>query len=446
MMDQSIYLFKYLKMLSRETAHILDKMWADKANIDLKKIPVFKNGRLVRFDERLVVNSSKINRIVRFEKNIVELPSFQLATNLLKQILKSMDESNKLGKGADIVYMSKEEICNFITQYNYERYNKVSGSFQRTSKQFRMRLESELSSSTYITPLYNVAGNFSEIVLSEKTRIRAISDREYLRMINFHKPIEEISDYEKRLRFVIEHHADVRTEQPLDRAKEEYAFVTNLVRLTLKGAPEFGQIYLLNSAQLDVLDITRAELYESTPRQNGFVALTVRDRRSLILKYLDIGAKINKGKKAKFLANSIARFGMASRHKSCSNKIVDYVIALESLLIESHSELTLKLAHRVSALCGNNDDDRLYLWEFIKMVYKYRSGVVHESTERPFVINSNTITIDEVSERLGKITATAILRMVSILDTIDSKSSILQSLDRSIYDKNLMAKLHKLWK
>lgn len=352
-------LVECLKKVACETAHTLDSMLANAENKKLEKNPVFKNGQLTTTRECFVTDYTRINRLVRYEKSIVDLPSFQAAVNMLEISLKIMADGGKLAKVPERDKLAKDEVCNFITQYASERNAEKSGAFTRSAKRFRMRLESELLYFSYITPLYNVGGDFSEIVFSKATQIRTITDKEYMYIVDTCKPLNDIECYQRRLKFVIEHRASVNATLPLDEAKDEYALVTNLIRLFRRCTPEFGQIYLSNSTHLDVLGVESVESYESTPQQLGRIELKVEDRRLLVARYCDLTNKF-KGKKTKFLANSIARFGMACRHRRHSNKIVDYVIALEALLTDGPGESTLKLAHRAAALCGNNEKGRLY--------------------------------------------------------------------------------------
>ena len=79
-------------------------------------------------------------------------------------------------------------------------------------------------------------------------------------------------------------------------------------------------------------------------------------------------------------------------------------------------------------------------------MYKFRSGVVHKSSENPFIINSKILSMDEVTHRLHKLTSKAIVRMNAVMTAMESKDDILGVLDRSIYDKSLLLKLQKLWK
>ena len=445
-MPQTQKMLESLKRLAHANAHILDNIVSNPVNSSLKNTPVFENGHLTDVKPTSVVDYLKVKRQICHEKNIINTEAFQDALDGVIEVMKKTAVIGKIDEGDKARELAKAEVCNFLTQYAGERYEGRSGQFTRAVKQFRSHIVSELSFFTYIAPLYNVRGDFSEIGLSNKTKIRTTTNNEYKRIVGMRKTLKEIDYHQKRLRFVIEHIVDPKTKQSLDEIKNEYAFVTNLIRLTHNGKPEFGQIYLVNSARLNTVNIQMVESRESTPQPPGFVTLTSKDSIQLNKIYNNLKTKFNKGKKSRFLANAISRYGMACRHTSSSNKIVDYVISLEALLIENSGETTLKLAHRASALCAANDKDRIHVWEFIKSVYKFRSGIVHRSAESPFIINSKTLSIDEVTHRLDRLTSKAILRMNSIMDSVDSKDEIVGFLDRSIYDKSLLLKLEKLWK
>ena len=440
-MDKKYYdLNAYLRPLSCDYVSMLDEIVCKPHNVRTYRLPVFEGGKLNDVRVLTGIDYDRVNREILHKSSIVELPLFKAATTALGQIIKSATEVNKLNS-ISAGMSPKNEVCNFITQLVRERQEKQEGAFCRAATRFYAHIESKMQVFTYITPLYNVDNGNSEMLLSKKTQIRPITDYEYALVVDIRRPLKEIEPYQRRLRLVMSYSAGTDQIRPLDVAKNEFAFVTNLIRLGGKGAPEFGQIYQLGSMHLNVLNPRRIEPRESTPQPSGHTEMSEEDKRFVTLKYDYIRDKLIKTKKSEFLLSSISRFGMASRHSQDSNSVVDYVIALESLLIESPGEITLKLAHRVSALCGGNDSERLFLWEFIRAVYKFRSGVVHMSVEKPVIVDSCKMSMNEVSCRLNKITAGAILRMVDMLGAHRRQSDILRDLDRSVYDRSLMSEM-----
>lgn len=445
-MNQNINIFtKKLAGLARDSVTIVDDMISDQSNNKAYREPIFKNGQLAEIKEESKTDYTKINRLIRCEDDLNAGQSFQIAVTTLTSILNNMVTTNKMGKDIDIDEVAKELIWNFLTQFARERQNDPSTALLHSSRRLKEHIAKNLTAFTYLTPLYNMDANADEIVLSEQTIIRRITNDEYTRIVIGSKSLKDIEQYERRLKFIILHHVNSRNSSPLDEAKNEYAFITNLIRLTGKISPEFGRIYLLNSTNLNVLDMTVAETYHATPRLSGFTTMTAEDNSILLTRYTDTKTKIKRIKKPEFLTNSISRFGMAQRHRQQSNSVVDYVIALESLLIDGTGESTFKLAHRVSALCGDDDDERVQLWEFIKSVYKFRSGVVHGAGNKPVTINMNLMHMDEVSRRLSMITANAILRVIDVLSTYDRQEDMLVDLDRSMYDRKIISKFQSDW-
>lgn len=432
-----------LRALSDDIANALDNIVCKPHNVRTYKIPMFEAGKLNGVKEVTRTDYDKVNREILYKSGIVDSPLFKAATTALVQIIEGMTGASKPGRGAGAERSTKKQVCNFVTQLARERQEQPKGAFCRANTRFCAHIKLDILAYTYITPLYNVDTGDSKIILSKKTQIRPITDSEYAHVIDIRRPLKEIEPYQRRLRLVMSYRADADQVRPLDDAKDEYALVTNLIRLGGKGAPEFGQIYQLRSTHLNVLNPRRAEPHESTPQPSGHAEMSEEDKRFIVLKYNYITSKLAQTNQSGFLASSISRFGMAGRHSQHSNRVVDYVIALESLLVESPGEITLKLAHRVSALCGRDDTERLFLWEFMRAVYKFRSGVVHNSIEKPVMVASYKMSVREASSRLHKITSDAILRIVDMLGTYKRQSDILRDLDRCVYDRKLMSELHE---
>lgn len=206
-----------LKVLSHSTVHTLDKMLSDPTYSYLKSTPIFKNGHLVDVKSTTIVDYLRIKRRLRYDKNMVNSETFQHAVDAVGEVIKEVGNRDSIVENVKTAELAKTEVCNFLTQYAGERYEGRSGPFSRSIKLFRLHIMSELPFFTYITPLYNVRGNFHEIALSKNTKIRAITDREYIRIVDINKPLKNIEHHQKRLRLVIEHRADVKVRQPLNR-------------------------------------------------------------------------------------------------------------------------------------------------------------------------------------------------------------------------------------
>lgn len=435
---------KCLHSLSHNCAEMLDELRKDPKYATRTKVPVHnENGWLISIKESNGVDYSRIAHDIRSNTQWTRMPSFRASVEAVKDSVQSLNQadSDRILQLPDDRIV--EQMSYFLAQLAREKNTNCQNALERAVEKFRLHIASDISVHTCISPLYNVRGDV-EIALSDRLKIRPITEDEHARIVDLREPISDMDDHKKRLRYVLSYSC-YQEEGLLDNACREYTFATNLIRLIKDGTPEFGRIYLTRSTNLNVLGIDMMENYQSAPASHTFVDLTTEDREKMARLYKDIVDKESKISKTEFYTNAITRFGMACRHRQSPNRIVDFVIALESLLTDSSGEITFKLAHRVSALCGNSDDERLYLWEYMKATYKFRSGVVHGGKEQEIRIGPKVVSMKCVADELYKITAIAILRMVYLLDKYSKQNDVLAELDRCVYDRKKMDDMQKLY-
>ena len=120
---------------------------------------------------------------------------------------------------------------------------------------------------------------------------------------------------------------------------KDYESVLNQLKLFTEGNPQFGNIYKL---EFDKQYTGKLNFFESgyeKPSSPKTIMLTPRKIKDFVKFYADLSEKCNE---MTFLYTSIKRFGMAYHHRSESDKIVDYVISLEALLVLGPGESTQK--------------------------------------------------------------------------------------------------------
>ena len=100
----------------------------------------------------------------------------------------------------------------------------------------------------------------------------------------------------------------------------------------------------------------------------------------------------------------------------------------------------------MSALLGSGDVECLQIWKFAKEAYKFRSGYLHLSTERPLKSDSKHLELDKASDELERFSRVAIKRIIQLLNKYDSQDQVIDELDQSIYDRSKLNKLQKIWK
>lgn len=79
----------------------------------------------------------------------------------------------------------------------------------------------------------------------------------------------------------------------------------------------------------------------------------------------------------KHVALAISRFATGYARASPGERLIDFMVAFEALLLESEPALSYKLAMRVAALLGQNPHDRETLYHELLAAYKERNHIVH---------------------------------------------------------------------
>ncbi|MCS4538887.1 MAG: HEPN domain-containing protein [Thaumarchaeota archaeon] len=142
-----------------------------------------------------------------------------------------------------------------------------------------------------------------------------------------------------------------------------------------------------------------------------------------------------KVKKLEFVDLAIRRFVVAIEEILPEDRVIDFMISLESLFSKEIQELSYHLALRLSSLIGTNDANREYLFEFVKKAYdRARSRLVHGGAyNQPIVIGERKFTINELATELEKLTRLSIRVFLNLIGNYyNNKEGIIQDLDKSI--------------
>lgn len=166
------------------------------------------------------------------------------------------------------------------------------------------------------------------------------------------------------------------------------------------------------------------------------------DETDKLYGYEAIYKKINL-KKSWSLRLAIRRFLGASWRSYWDDIIIDYMIALESLLSNSDQEIKYKISLRAAYLLNENPSDRPRTFEIMKVFYDLRSKIVHGSLKdlesalkrlKPYF--PENITSPEATFR--EYTRIIIQKYVSLISDSngDEKKHFLELLDNKILGSN----------
>ncbi len=435
---------RHLKLFSEECTATLKDLKEDSRYVKTVKVPIFRNGHLAEIVEETRTDYNMIMFDIKRNKRLMDNPHFRIAKNILTQKLKNRSQKNKLVIDDDLNETTIKQLSRFIIQYMKEMDVNSNGVFKNAMGKFNKHLKNNLFSTLYITPLYSVTGDFNIIRFSPYLYIQTVTPDVYSKIVRLQDlPLKEIGQYQKRLKFILACNVPNSSPDRMSAALEEYTFAVNLLKLFKDGNPHFGNMYVLHS---EYLDNDKIELIPSHYEQITSyrpINITEQDAKRFCAFYKLVKKKCVELKNLEFLIYSIERLGMAYTDRTVHNKIVDYVIALEALLAgDTRNELVVKLAHKTAALCSNTDGEMLELWKFMKIAYHLRSGIVHGSKKR----ETGGFTVDDISNKLHKIVRRSILRTINLLDTYKTQKDILDELEWSVYDRQKLRALRKVWK
>jgi hypothetical protein len=145
----------------------------------------------------------------------------------------------------------------------------------------------------------------------------------------------------------------------------------------------------------------------------------------------------------KFIDIAADRFAYAANRISLVDKIVDYVICLEALLLEDAGESTTRISNRAAVLLGSDDEEREFIWKFMKKSYHFRSGIVHGKENRTFVIDNIEYSEEKIAQKLEKICRDTIKISLDLITRFKKQKIFLDELDLALLNKVSMANLRK---
>ena len=313
-------------------------------------------------------------------------------------------------------------------------FNFQQNNFKKILSNFNEYLIDDSPSHYYLTPLFNVEGDFKKIILSQTIQIRPITNAEYIKITNLENlPIREIPIHHKMVKYVLVNKVEKSFIDNNSMISNSFEYVTNILKLFKDGNPQFGNTYWIPSPNWNVENLKIIEINHERFSYQKYV-LQKNDVQQFKNFYNAISKKIENTNHPEFLLSAMRRFGLSYRHQSI-DAIVDSVISLESLLVPGIGESTLKLAHRLTSLIGETDSERLKIWTFMKEAYKFRSGIIHESKQRSFKIDSELVEPDNVSKILIMYNKKAIINTCKLLDHYITQKDIVDELDKSMYDR-----------
>ena len=141
----------------------------------------------------------------------------------------------------------------------------------------------------------------------------------------------------------------------------------------------------------------------------------------VVKKYIERFLKYFSDDKFK-LKIALSRFNKGCLEQEREDKLIDYVISLESILIGNpESDLKLRFSLRGASLLGNSQDERSELFKRLADAYQTRNRIVHGSSKVDFA----EVDVETLSHLVGRM----ILKMIDLSDLNVKKEDILDAID-----------------
>jgi len=164
-------------------------------------------------------------------------------------------------------------------------------------------------------------------------------------------------------------------------------------------------------------------------------------KKSELQKFREFYSMYASIQKPKNLENAIKRFNYGLQSLNFEDRVIDFVIALESLF-GSSEEITYKISIRIALLFGQNEFDTECLRNFMKNLYNLRSKIVH-GDDVTKTLRKIKITENRAKQRLGIITRDSIVAYLYLLESGVKADDIIKHLDTSISNKSLREEIRK---
>jgi hypothetical protein len=128
-----------------------------------------------------------------------------------------------------------------------------------------------------------------------------------------------------------------------------------------------------------------------------------------------------------FLSVSIRRFSQSNERNNIEDRIIDLMIAAESIFLSSggssQGELKYRLSHRAAMFIGESPKEQRYIFGFMGKAYDVRSAIVHGSTPKlPKKMDKTDYTLEEFCGDIEKHLRISIKKIMTQMSRTENKS------------------------
>ncbi len=466
--EQDSEILENLQLFLKDVLNLAETKISDYCNCPyLIKNPYYK---LVDNELKIQYRSIDYDKLAKdiechITENVDEHPSYSKTKEIMDNAIKKEINSRKNTEKASNLPSGETFLSDFILMYlnEYGTDHNIEGC-EKFIKDFNTFLKNNMYYEYWLAPLYNFNNTSnSDLELSDELYIRKITSSEYSKIV--HPYDDQIAYRDRWLRFVLikkfqnddwQHELNPKVtdlhnlyDKRSYPALEKFKYITNALSIFKPGDLFFGDIYSASDKTALSHPCFPEPRYPKYMIDNQYI---IKDTEwSLFCELYKFIESVTEKFNTNYPKSAINRFGMAMENENHNERIVDFVIALESLIIPNSKCLRERFSSRLSTLL-NNDFNDIDMVEFMKKVYDFRSKYVHESEPKEDKIKG--MLIKEVAKKLETYARISFLRYLSLLKheisnngekLKDIRDEIDESLKKAKCDPNELKNLEKCW-
>ncbi len=339
-------------------------------------------------------------------------------------------------------------LCAFLTQVLREQQDLSlqEAVFSRLYKEFEDYFYRDAVRHRFLSPLNNFRSETEKVELSPNFSIINIPTEEREQMLSRSRGFDLFAQHhmmpfnEYALELFLEipkvfgqgpNVPDVKI-MPSEIARKQFDEACSILRLYKSGAVSHDYVYSESTSWEP-----HGETYtvRSAGMRPAIGAQQILSKQEAVdfLKFWEFFQRVSK-KKQKTTNIALRRFEFAYERVRLEDKLIDYLIGFEALLLkeDERQELEYRLALRGSVLLGKTAEERQTIFEGLKTAYRERSNIVHGGTVRETIkIGADRIKFNEFVENVEQRLRTSIKEFL-ILSETQSESSVIKGLDDKI--------------
>jgi hypothetical protein len=223
--------------------------------------------------------------------------------------------------------------------------------------------------------------------------------------------------------------SNITEKLPINTVIDQLEKVAKALRICKRGFFWFDYVFCIQEESWEPSIPTTILLNQSIIGQKYTLSIDEYRQALAIWEYLS-----SLKSKYRFLEIAAERFNFAFSRKTFEDKLIDYITALEALLLGSNekSELEYRLSLRLAALLGNCVEERIHIRKISRVGYSQRSCIVHGKYLKIALVDNIKYSVEDLTFELEEYTRKSIRRFIDLTKEDTTQEKILDNLDDQV--------------